>query len=54
MATKDEAQQAILDAIVRMAPKTEQTLGVLRLAEAYAYAADPHQSHGGSAHVSSK
>ncbi len=40
------AKEALLKKIAEVAPGTQQTLGLLRLSEAYAYLVSPSQSHG--------
>ena len=52
MATKQEAQQALLDAIAQ-APSGQSHAPSLRdLAEALAWVTSPNQPHGGSIYVS--
>jgi hypothetical protein len=53
MATHDEARQAIIDAIAKMAPKAATVKGVLTLAEAYAWVTVPGQAHGAQVEVKS-
>jgi hypothetical protein len=45
------ARYALLDKIVELAPRQSRPADVLRLAEAYAWAVDPDNSHGGPALV---
>jgi hypothetical protein len=45
------ARFALLDKIVELAPRQSRPADVLRLAEAYAWAVDPDNSHGGPALV---
>ena len=59
MASFGEVHQALLDAISSLAADIKEGSGyasksaaVLRLAEAYAWLANPAQSHGGSSEVS--
>ena len=48
MATQAEVKQALYDEIVERIDATTSPLGVLQLAEAYAWVMIPNQSHGGS------
>jgi hypothetical protein len=47
MATSKEAQDALIDAITKMAPNTKRAATLLELAEALAWVRDPTQAHGG-------
>lgn len=46
MATQDQAREAIMAKIAQLAPQQSGAVGILRLAEAYAYAVAPAQPHG--------
>lgn len=46
MATEDEARQALIDAIAKMAPKVARPSSLLQLAEASAWLSAPAQPHG--------
>lgn len=48
MSTSSDAQEAILAKIAAMAPQASSSSVILKLAEAYAYAVSPNNSHGGS------
>jgi hypothetical protein len=48
----EEAQKAVYDRIIAIAPKVSGTVGLLQLAEAFAWVSMPGQPHGGSATVS--
>ena len=52
MATRDEAQQALLDAIAHAASGEKHAPTLLELAEALAWVINPNQPHGGSMNVS--
>jgi len=54
MASANETQQALLDAIAKMAPDAPTTTQLLELAEAWAWCHRPGQAHGGSVTVTSK
>lgn len=46
MATDDEARQALIDTIAKLAPKADAQ-NLMRLAEAWAWITNPAQPHGG-------
>ena len=46
MASEDDVKQALLDEIARELKEDQTPLGVLLLAEAYAWVLHPDQAHG--------